>query len=359
MFVKKKVKNRKRNTYEQKETMDTIHTNTVQNFVEEKKNCTERLSKANTPTKKRELKAELKSIQERENQYYLDTGHLLFDYYDKQNNCGKESVYNNIREGDVMSFFQKNAENPNKNNNINLNQIIQQYEKVTKKQQQVVIERENIEWCKDCRKDKILTNHGSVLLCPSCGKEEEILMIQDKPSYKEPPKEHNYFAYKRLNHLNEWLSQFQAKESTFIPVEIIEKLKNECKKERIANIKKIRASKIRSYLKKLGLTKYYEHIPHIMTKITGVPPPIIPREQEEILRNMFMQIQIPFNRHCPKKRKNFLSYSYVLHKMTQLLGMDELTTCFPLLKSRTKLYQQDKIWKDICGDLRWEFIKSV
>ena len=71
------------------------------------------------------------------------------------------------------------------------------------------------------------------------------------------------------------------------------------------------------------------------------------------------KIQIPFIKHCPKDRKNFLSYSYVLHKFVELLGLDEYKICFPLLKSREKLHQQDKIWKGICNILRWEFIRSI
>ena len=74
---------------------------------------------------------------------------------------------------------------------------------------------------------------------------------------------------------------------------------------------------------------------------------------------MLKVIQSPFIKHCPKDRKNFLSYSYVLHKFIQLLGLDEYLVNFPLLKSREKLYQQDKIWKMICQELNWEFIKSI
>ena len=47
------------------------------------------------------------------------------------------------------------------------------------------------------------------------------------------------------------------------------------------------------------------------------------RETEEELRRMFTEIQIPFQKFCPKDRKNFLSYSYVLHKFVQLLDLDE------------------------------------
>ena len=74
---------------------------------------------------------------------------------------------------------------------------------------------------------------------------------------------------------------------------------------------------------------------------------------------MFREIQYPFMKHCPKKRVNFLSYAYVLHKFVELLGLDEFKNCFPLLKDRDKLHQTDMIWKNICKKLGWEFIKSI
>ena len=80
---------------------------------------------------------------------------------------------------------------------------------------------------------------------------------------------------------------------------------------------------------------------------------------EEELRRMFKEIQIPFQTHCPIERKNFLSYSYILHKFVQLLELDEFIPCFVLLKSREKLHQQDVIWKKICGELKWQFIASI
>ena len=84
-----------------------------------------------------------------------------------------------------------------------------------------------------------------------------------------------------------------------------------------------------------------------------------PAETEEELRRMFKEIQVPFHKFCPKNRKNFLSYSYVLHKFVQLLELDQFLDCFILLKSREKLHQQDLIWKQICDYLKWEFIASV
>ena len=63
--------------------------------------------------------------------------------------------------------------------------------------------------------------------------------------------------------------------------------------------------------------------------------------------------------HCPNNRKNFLSYSYVLHKFCELIELDDLLIYFPLLKSREKLQQQDQIWKDICKSLKWQYIPSI
>ena len=74
---------------------------------------------------------------------------------------------------------------------------------------------------------------------------------------------------------------------------------------------------------------------------------------------MFKEIQTPFIKNCPEERKNFLSYSYVLHKFCELIELDHLLTYFPLLKSREKLQQQDKIWEKICRDLEWQYIPSI
>jgi hypothetical protein len=74
---------------------------------------------------------------------------------------------------------------------------------------------------------------------------------------------------------------------------------------------------------------------------------------------MFRDIQEPFMRHCPPNRKNFLSYSYVLHKFCQLLELDEYLPYFKLLKSTEKLRDQDRIWMKVCEELKFQFIPSI
>jgi uncharacterized Zn finger protein (UPF0148 family) len=220
-------------------------------------------------------------------------------------------------------------------------------------------EESNVDVCRECGVEKTLYISDGKLICNLCGEETTILVDSDKPSYKDPPREVSYFAYKRINHFNEWLAQFQAKESTDIPQDVYDNIIIELKKERIINMSELTPQKLREILKKLKKNKYYEHIPHIINKLNGIPPPVMTRETEEELRRMFKEIQLPFHKYCPANRKNFLSYSYVLHKFVQLLELDEFLPCFMLLKSREKLHQQDQIWKQICEHLKWQYIPSI
>ena len=103
--------------------------------------------------------------------------------------------------------------------------------------------------------------------CIKCGYCEELIIEGDKTSYKQSSNENSIYAYKRINHFNEWLSQFQGKESTDIPDELYEKISLELKKERIVKKDQITIDKMRKILKLLGYNKYYEHIPHILSKI--------------------------------------------------------------------------------------------
>ena len=155
------------------------------------------------------------------------------------------------------------------------------------------------------------------------------------------------------------LNQFQAKESTDIPKEVYDTILLELKRSCVRDLKKISSSDMKNILKSLKLHKYYEHIPHIISKISDKHPPTLNRETESKIRQMFDQIQEPFFKHCPNGRTNFLSYHYTLHKLFQLLGLDQFMEYFPLLKSREKLRAQDAIWKLICKDLEWEFYPSI
>jgi uncharacterized Zn finger protein (UPF0148 family) len=294
--------------------------------------------------------------------YYLDNGLLLNQYY-KINSDNKKNT--NTEDNNILSFFYKSNETGKEseeeiNKNLHNDNLINQY--LSGINDTIYNERfkdYKNDKCKLCAQTMLFNSNNGELFCTGCGYTENIIITTEKTTYNEPPKEISYFAYKRINHFNEWLAQFQAKETTEIPKNIYSEILDELKKNPSLNISEITNKQIREILKKLKYNKYYEHIPHIITVINGQKPPALNRETEDKLRSLFKEVQMPFIKHCPENRKNFLSYSYVLHKFCELLEYDDLIECFPLLKSRVKLQQQDKIWKCICEELKWQYIPSI
>ena len=380
-----KTKNKKKIIYDKRITLEAKHNEIISNLEEENEHYENRtneleyinnkLKELNKDKKKNineiiTIKDKIIEINEinsknrtNEIDYFLDNGKLLFDYYEtKENVSNKKEHVNNIKNTNtsksVIDYFGTKKYNNDDDNNTKDN-IVNDYFFNTDKNYVKTIKNVNVDYCEKCNIEKILYLSEGKVICKGCGDETLILIDSDKPSYKDPPREVTYFSYQRINHFNECLAQFQAKETTDIPQEVYDKIIVELKKERIKDMTQLTSPKIRDILKKLKKNKYYEHIPHIINKLNGVAPPVMSRETEEILRRMFKEIQIPFYKFCPKDRSNFLSYAYVLRKFVELLELDEFIECFNLLKDREKLYEQDKIWKDICKYLEWEFIPSV
>jgi len=212
--------------------------------------------------------------------------------------------------------------------------------------------------CLYCQSECILDQVEGKLICSKCDNEEYILIDSDKPSYKEKPKEMTNFAYKRLNHFSEILSQFQGRETTEIPDNVYQEILAELKKQKITSSKELTYDKLRSILKKIDQARYYEHIHYIIYQLTGIKPPVIDDILAKKLKEMFQEVQGPFTKYRPNGRKNFLSYSYILYKFFELLERDEYLPYLTLLKSREKLHQQDLIWEKICEELGYEFIAS-
>jgi DNA-directed RNA polymerase subunit RPC12/RpoP len=307
----------------------------------------------------KELKKRKKRILKNKDRkkYLLKSGKLMFDYYQSMNSQEEKQKKMN-------QFF--NIKQDNDELVVNDKQrIIEKYNELNEnnyKNKNFIRDLKTYYSCPECKHDLKIINQEAIMFCEGCGYSRPMIIDMIKPSYKDPPKEAAYFNYKRINHFNEWLAQFQAKETTEIPRDVYDQIKAELKKQRIDDKKKIALlsrKKLRQILKKLGLNKYYEHIPHIINRLNGIPAPRMSRQTEEILRNMFKEIQFPFIKHCPPDRKNFMSYSYVLHKFCEILGLSEFLHCFPLLKSREKLYDMDQIWRKICVDLDWEFYPSI
>jgi len=388
------IKQTKRSNPEARTTLDNLHQiqmNSMQREKDDLNMLEERIQELEGKARdcadivaKSQLEEEAEKIRKKKDawsnnkpmfDYFFETGELLYKYYDLQDNIQNGNTNSNkvfkAKPGSVLAALQKGTETEISTKNLkssNNNQVegreilLEKYlQKVDPEHARSVVTtfEDPYGLCNMCDKEMTFSMNEALFYCDGCGYQEFVLIDSDKPSYKDPPREVTYYAYKRINHFNEWLAQFQAKESTEIPEDIFQAIIEELKKERITNLENIKPTKVREILKKLKCTNFYEHVPYILNRINGKNAPVMSREVEEKLRFMFKEIQSSFVKHCPKNRNNFLSYSYVLYKFCELLELDEYLQCFPLLKNRDKLYVQDKIWQLICHDLGWEFIRSI
>lgn len=312
------------------------------------------------------LKEELKELKEKYDEqdplenYYVRNADIMLKYYG--NTEKTQVVTTNVAD---QNTFLKYLNSSQISTDIPQHSKKHLYEEYTTRMKintgQDIVEQKDAatEHCSNCNIAREENSEEGILVCPNCGSEEYMMVVSDFPSFRDPPKERNNYAYKKINHLNEILNQFQAKESTIIPDEVMHEVVCEVKKRRIMNIAEMTEKDIREILKKINRSKYYEHATHILSRLNGNPPPTITPEIEEKIRAMFQEIQAPFLLYCPDDRTNFLSYSYILYKFFELLELDEYKVYFPLLKSRDRLIAHDFIWKKICDYLKWEFISSV
>ena len=285
--------NKKSNFKEQKSTMDTKHKQLLKDIEKEKKQIPklkrqlkqfekeyQKLQKKPKKTltdaqfekmfsledKIKTLKQNLENLENNtiRNNYYTEAGGILFDYYQNiQNVADNKKNKKSTSDKGILSFFGSKNENSSKTPKIKVNKSIKRadiredYLRVVDPDcaEQHIVEK-NYTICKTCNMEMTIVQTDGMMVCQNCGIAEKVLIESDRPSYKEPPREISYFAYKRINHFTEWLNQSQAKETTIIPEIIFDKIREELKKERISKSSKITAKKIKTYLKKLRYSKY-------------------------------------------------------------------------------------------------------
>lgn len=310
----------------------------------------------------RELNERISSLTKEKEEYLLKNSELIYNYF---NDIKKISTGNNKKNFNKLNSFFKikevQTEDQKQEQEINKN-IHQKYWKNVKNEitniQDFVVPSDICEYCKNG--EMIPQDEEGILICNNqqCGKFITYIVENSKPANKEPPNEVSYTAYIRLNHFKEILSQFQAKETTQIPDEVIQAIRDRIKKERITDMSELNYDKMREILRKLGLNKYFEHIQYI-NSIFGIKPPIMNEQLYETLCVLFIEIQKPWAMHCPPNRTNFFNYTYTLYQLCVLLGQTQYLPYIPLLKDRTKQLEQDMIWKKVCETLDWVFYPSI
>jgi hypothetical protein len=311
------------------------------------------------------LSQKIKQLKSLRKQYLLDNSKHIFDYFEQKKKVSSGDNGQNVNV--LNSFFKIKAKSEDASNitSNKYNQSKNTYHAYWKNINQSIINIQDFvvpsDICEQCKSGELIPqDEEGILICNNskCGQYITYIVDNSKPSNKEPPNEVSYTAYIRLNHFKEILSQFQAKETTQIPEEVIDAIRARIKKERITDMSIINYDKMREILRKLGLNKYFEHIQYI-NSIFGIKPPIMNEELHETLCVLFIEIQKPWAVHCPANRTNFFNYTYTLYQLCVLLDQVQYLPYIPMMKDREKQLEQDMIWKKVCIDLDWEFFPTV
>ena len=312
-----------------------------------------------------DIRERMKKLKTEKKRYLLDNSPLVFDYFEQKQQISS-STYNADTKNALNSFFKikhdENKPNDVKNKYSYSKKHTQQYwRNVTNEFTNIQDYYVESDICESCNLGEMIPqDEEGILICnnPKCSKFITYIVDSSKPNNKDPPNEVSYTAYIRLNHFKEILSQFQAKETTQIPDEVIDAIKARIKKERITDMSLLNYDKMRELLRKLGFNKYFEHIQYI-NSLFGIKPPVMNEELHETLCVLFIEIQKPWAVHCPANRTNFFNYTYTLYQLCVLLDQTQYLPYIPMMKDREKQLEQDMIWKKVCHDLDWEFFPSV
>lgn len=309
-------------------------------------------------------KETIKQLRNKGKKYLLENSAYIFDYFEKKKDISVGGGKQN--ENILNTFFKIRATNETA---ANLDSDKYNPSKLSYNNYWKNVENEIINFadyvvpfdrCHACAKGELIPqDEEGIMICnnESCGKFIPYIVDSSKPTNKEPPNEVSYTAYIRLNHFKEILSQFQAKETTQIPEEIIDNIRARIKKERIQQ-SELDYDKMREILRKLGYNKYFEHIQYI-NSLLGIKPPVMSEELHDTLCVLFIEIQKPWATHCPANRTNFFNYAYTLYQLCTLLDQVQYLPFIPMMKDREKQLEQDMIWKKVCNDLDWQFFPTV
>jgi len=342
------------------------------------------LDACNQYEKKNFMQLKNPNISNEEIKYYLQVMDILISYYtdyDNKSNMCSNDITNKpkINKKKIIYFNKKKMPIVEKIKQKDKKKLFEEYKYLrygdtsNKKPQYCNLDNT----CQICQNIKKINSNLAISICEYCGNCEDFYITTQKNSYMNGPViEGNNFSYRKFDHFNEWLQKFNTNKKLKIPkkdykiihFELCEiknklnKLNQQLNQQNQSNKLHISSQITRQMCEKIliktNLTKYNNHINSILNKFNNRDTSM-PKYLQEQMKNMFKKTQKPFLKARPENRTNFLSYSYVIRKFLELLGENKYYQHFEFLKSREKLYEQDKIWKKICIELNWKFYPSV
>jgi hypothetical protein len=194
-------------------------------------------------------------------------------------------------------------------------------------------------------------------MCQECGVffEKPVFEVHDLQNYNIKQKR----DYKKLDHFKGVLNQFQGKEMREIPEDVIQHVRENLPGN-LENVSDLTGMNIiRIILRKSKLSKYNENTHMIWSMVSGSQPPYIKKLVEDKLLRYFRAIAQVYEPLKGSKRNSFLNYYYILYKLLDLMKEYHLLPYIPLLRTKQRIREHDRVWYRICIELDWSYHPTV
>lgn len=141
----------------------------------------------------------IKEYKNKKKKYFLQNSTYIFNYFEEKKNISTGT--SNMK---ILDKFFNICDNSN-TTVTKSNQNIQKYfGNIDSSRLDInnFIHDSNI--CRTCNNGELIpVDHEGILVCNNCSSNVRFLIENEKPTYKEPPKEVCFYAYKRINHFRE------------------------------------------------------------------------------------------------------------------------------------------------------------
>jgi len=291
--------------------------------------------------------ADTRESMEREHSFERVVVTYLRRYYERD-----EAVQRASRQRDSIRAYMQHADVATQHRSSIVDEYLTEMQRAPPKV--AMATRDECPRCDGEKRPLLLCAKRSVMCCSACGYSVTYLDATSSTTSFDETIEFSQYSYKRVNHFLSYLSLVQGKEAHRVPDSILDAVMADLyHRHGVRATEEITQRRVRESLRHLRLRKAYDHVAQVTSRLSGRRSGRVPPHVEEQLRNMFLQMQPAFARHAPKWRTNFLSYTYVIYRLFQILNLTHMLDGIVLLKSRPKLEANDAIFRKMCVDLGW------
>lgn len=109
-------------------------------------------------------------------------------------------------------------------------------------------------------------------------------------------------------------------------------------------------------LKYFRMQKYYDNIPQIYCMLTKKELPLLLQNECDLVVDMCLKSKkIFFKKYVPEGRNSFLNWSFILHKVLNIIQRSDVADFFKMTINPTKRKFYEGIWQKICAYLDWPY----